>query len=234
MKLDHRLSAVARQISSATHADIGSDHATLQVALLQSGRIQHAIAIENKRLPYDNSIRALKGLSAEVRFGDGLNVLETGEADSLSICGLGAESVRDILLARPRRIPNHVVVEVCQKPGIVRRWGFEHGFHLLSDQTTPSRRPFTILSFKRAPNPLLADHAYENVDFESALTFGPFVLRREDRQFDLRLQQEEAWWRGFARLSNEASKRLGLVRKVMNDRCVSPLASSLSKNWITV
>lgn len=234
MKLDDRLSAVAQQICCSTHVDIGSDHATLQVALLKTGRIEHAIAIENKRLPYENSIRALKGLSAEVRFGDGLNMLEAGEADSLSICGLGAESVRDILLARPQRIPNRVVVEVCQKPEVVRRWGFEHGFHLVSDQTTPGRRPFTILSFKRAPNPFLADHAYENVDFESALTFGPFVLRREDRQFDLKLQKEEAWWRGFARLSNDASARLGLVRKVMNDRNVSPLVPTQSKNWKTV
>jgi len=226
-KLDHRLEAVAQQIRSATHVDIGSDHASLQVALLKTGRIQNAIAIENKRLPYDNSIRALQGFSADVRFGDGLNVLEPNEAESLSICGLGAESVRDILLAHPRRIPNFVVVEVCQKPEVVRRWAFEHGFNLVSDQTTPGRRSFTILSFKRAQESTSRDPAYDDVDLESALTFGPSVLQREDHQFDLKLQNEEAWWRGFVSLSHDASKRLRLVREVMNNRRVSPMPLTL-------
>lgn len=226
--LDVRLAAVAQQIRSSTHADIGSDHARLLVALLNYGRIERAIAIENKRRPFDNSVRALKGMCAEVRFGDGLGALEIGEADSLSICGLGAESVRDILLAHPQRIPSRVVVEVCQKPEIIRRWAFENGFHLTGEQTTPGRRSFTILSFERAPDSVPPDPAYENVDFESALIFGPFVLRRADRQFDLTLQNEEAWWRGCDRLSHDASDRLRLVRKVMNDRNVSPLAFTLN------
>ncbi len=222
-RLDVRLNAVAQQIRCATHADIGSDHASLLVALLNTGRIEHAIAIENKRRPFENSVRALEGMSAEVRLGDGLDELKLGEADSLSICGLGAESIRDILMAHPRRIPNCVVLEVCQKPEIIRRWGFEHGFNLINEQTTVGRRSFTILTFQRSSNRLARDPAYENVDFESALIFGPYILKRADRLFDMRLQNEEAWWRRKARLSPEASERLQLIRNVMDDRHVKPI-----------
>ena len=64
------------------------------------------------------------------------------------------------------------------------------------------------------------DPAYEGVDREAALLFGPFVLKREDRQFDLQLQQEEAWWRKFDQLSDESAERLKLIRRVMADRNV--------------
>jgi len=221
--LDARLAAVAKRIFCTTHADIGSDHASLLVSLLRTGRIGYAIAVENKQLPFENSVRALKGLAAEVRFGDGLDVINTQEADSLSICGMGAESIRGILLAYPKRVPERVVIEVSEKAEVIRRWGYEHGFHLASEEKTFGRRSFTILCFQRPVDSQQRDPAYENVDLDSALAFGPFVLCRKDRQFDLQLQHEEAWWRKFDRLSPEASHRLGLVRKVMDARRVRSL-----------
>ena len=225
-KLDDRLIAVAKQIRSKVHADVGSDHASLLVALLESGQIESGIAIENKQMPFENSVRALRDLSADVRFGDGLEVLKAGEADSLSICGLGSESIREILLAHPDRIPRRVVLQVFHKPQIIRRWALENGFHLLDEQVTKRKRPYTILSFCRAENSDDDDPAYEGIDLESAMLFGPFVLKRENRQFDLQLQNEEAWWRKFNHLSSESALRLGLLRKVMADRRIEPLPKS--------
>ncbi|QEG25194.1 tRNA (adenine(22)-N(1))-methyltransferase [Mariniblastus fucicola] len=222
-KLDDRLVAVADRIRSGTHADIGSDHASLLVELLVSGRIQHGIAIENKQLPFENSLRALRGLAADVRLGDGLHALQRGEAYSLSICGLGAESIRDILLACPDRIPDLVVLQIFHRPEIIRRWAVENGFHLTQETTTAGKRHYTILSFRRSHGPENSDPAYDNVDRETALLFGPFVLKREDRQFDLHLQCEEAWWRKFDQLSAETAQRLKLLRSVMADRQVAPL-----------
>ena len=223
MKLDDRLVAVADQIQSTTHVDIGSDHASLLVALLTQGDIQFGIAVENKQLPFDNSVRALRGLAAEVRFGDGLDPIVTGEAESLSICGLGAETIRDILVAYPDRIPERVVIQVFHKAELIRGWGLEHGFHLLSETVTTGKRRYTILSYRRSEDPQVGDPAYENIDRESALAFGPFVLKREDRQFDIQLQDEEAWWRKFDQLSPERALRLKLLQKVMANRQVEPL-----------
>ena len=128
--------------------------------------------------------------------------------------------MRDILLAFPDRIPEKLVLQVFHKPEIIRCWALENGFHLLEDLTTSGQRRYTIMSFRKADNPVENDPAYEGVDRESALLFGPFVLKREDRQFDLQLQQEEAWWRKFDQLSDESSERLKLIRKVMVDRNV--------------
>ena len=110
-KLDQRLIAVTRRIRSGTHADIGSDHGLLLASLLASGRINSGIAIENKRQPWENSTATLAGLAAEARLGDGLEVLKSGEADSLSICGMGAENMIAILERYPDRVPNTVVLQ---------------------------------------------------------------------------------------------------------------------------
>ena len=222
-KLDDRLLAVAEMIQSRIHADIGSDHGSLLVSLLNDGSVKYGIAIENKLQPFKNSVSALKDLSAEVRLGDGLESLEEGEADSLSICGLGAESIRDILLARPRRIPRRLVLQVFHKPEVIRGWALDNGFHLLREQVTDGRRPYTILSFRRAEDPSVDDPAYKSVDRDSALLFGPFVLQRQDRQFDQQLQAEEAWWRRFSRLSSDRSHRLKLIQRVMADREIKPI-----------
>ena len=221
VKLDDRLTAVARQIRSTTHVDIGSDHGGLLVTLLQQGRIQFGIAVENKQTPYDNSVRALRGLSAEVRFGDGLKPIEMGEASSLSICGMGAEGIRDILLAHPDRVPQRVVLQVFHKPEVIRRWALENNFHLLSDHCTHGDRSYTILSFVQTKDAV--DPAYATVNREAALLFGPFALNRQDEQFDDRLRHEEAWWRKLDRLTPSSARRLQLIRNVMDDRQLKPL-----------
>jgi len=226
-KLDERLRAVAKRIRSNTHADIGSDHGSLLVELLQTESIEHGIAVENKQRPFENSVQALTGMHADVRLGDGLAVLAKGEADSLSICGLGAESMRDILLAHPDRIPDTVVLQVFHKPEIIRRWALDAGFHLHDESSTNGRRSYTILSFTRASSALQDDPAYADVDPDSALLFGPLVLKEAlkygDPQLDLRLQSEEAWWRKFDSLSAERADRLKLVRKVMAELRISSL-----------
>ena len=222
-KLDTRLMTVAQQIRSKTHADIGSDHGGLLVWLIQSGRVEFGIAIDDKQVPFENSIRALKNLPSDVRLGDGLNALEKGEADSLSICGLGAEKISDILLAHPDRIPPRVVLQVFHKPEILRRWAMDHGFHLQNDQTTDGERAYTVLTFERPVDPAQRDPAYDGVDLESALLFGPFVLKREDRQFDHKLKNEEVWWRNHQQLSPKPAQRLKLLRSVMADRGIKPL-----------
>ena len=222
-KLDIRLLTVAQQIRSKTHADIGSDHGGLLVWLLKNAQVEFGIAIDDKQVPFENSVRALKNLPCDVRLGDGLNALQKDEADSLSICGIGAEKICDILSDHPDRIPPRVVLQVFHKPEIIRRWAMEYGFHLQNEQTTGGQRAYTVLTFERAADPSQPDPAYEGADLESALLFGPFALKREDHQFDLKLQNEEAWWRSYHRLSSKPAQRLKLLRSVMADRGIKPL-----------
>src|SRR6056297_785499 len=92
-RLDERLKIVASLIRCRVHADIGSDHGHLLKALLKSGRIEFGIAIENKTQPFLNSRKTLADCRADVRLADGLAGLQKGEADCLSLCGMGGRSM---------------------------------------------------------------------------------------------------------------------------------------------
>ena len=91
----------------------------------------------------------------------------------------------------------------------------------------PQMLRLSASSFCKAFNPSQPDPAYEGADLESALLFGPFALKREDHQFDLKLQNEEAWWRSYHRLAAQPAQRLKLLRNVMADRGIKPLLSAL-------
>lgn len=214
-RLDVRLRAVAELIRAVTHVDVGSDHGGLLVNLLRTERVRRGIAIENKRQPYKNSHAALAGLNADVRFGDGLEVLAAGEADSLSICGMGGQSIARILSEFPDRLPDFIVLQPNRRPELVRQWGLEGSFHLVDEQIARGHWPYTILSYKRAD--ASPDVAYDDVDREAALLFGPLILKRFDDDFAAQLQEEQAYLRGFEQLADESRKRLLVIERILRD-----------------
>ncbi len=212
-RLDCRLKTVARQIRCRTHADIGSDHGHLLKALLAAGRIERGIAVENKRQPYENSRVTLAGWNADVRFGDGLQPLVAGEADCISICGMGGESIEVILDAFPDRLPPLLVLQPNKRPECVRRWGLRCGFHLVDEQVAVGHWPYQVLALKRADNQ--DDPAYEGVDREAALLFGPLMIKRRETEFIDRLREEQDYLRRFDRLIDESRLRLEAIERVL-------------------
>ena len=215
-KLDQRLIAVTRQIRSGVHADIGSDHGLLLASLLGSGRIDYGIAIENKQQPWENSRTTLTGLAAEARFGDGLEALNVGEADSLSICGMGAENMIAILERYPDRIPAKLVLQPNSRAELVRQWAWDSRFWLVAEQVVRTTGKYSILSFERAPlEGELGDPAYADIDRDCGFAFGPLMLKEVNPALVADLREEELWWSQFSKLQRQAEHRLKLIQKVL-------------------
>ena len=212
-RLDERLKTVARQIRSATHADIGSDHGHLLVALIKAGRIQTGIAVENKVLPLENSRRSLCRLAADVRFGDGLDVIEAGEIDSLSICGLGGKRIVEILGKHPARVPDLVVLQPNKRADLVRRWAFESGFHLRDEICTPGPKPFVILRCGR--NSEVPDPVYQGLRLEDAWMFGPVFLKQNLSELRIQLREERRYLVQLNRLGDFNQRRLEAIERVL-------------------
>ena len=214
--LDARLNAIAKLIRSTIHVDIGSDHARLLVSLLQDKRIERGIAIENKRQPFENYRHALANFNADVRLGEGLDVLKPLEAQSLSVSGMGAETIVEILGAFPDRVPRDVVLQPNRRPEIVRRWALRNGFHIVDEQIVFDDRIYTIMSFRASPNSnnLKNDPAYKNVAREAALLFGPLLLKRADANLARQLREEENYWKRLECIAPENRKRLSIIRKL--------------------
>jgi tRNA (adenine22-N1)-methyltransferase len=211
--LDLRLKTVAKQIQANCHVDIGSDHGNLLVSLLKSGRIQAGIAIENKRQPFENSRCALIGLAGEARFADGLNGLAAGEADSLSICGMGGGSIDAILREHPERIPPKVVLQPNRDEQLVRRWAIDSGYHLVDEHIVWGHWPYAVMAFQSASG---NDPVYHDGDQEAALMFGPINLKRSTPRFIRRLNEERQYLLNLDGLSDASRYRLELIQKVLH------------------
>ena len=104
--LGPRLQTVASFVpNGANLGDIGTDHAYLPIALYETQRISKAVAIDVHEGPYQSALIAVKARHLEavidVRFGDGLMPLESGEVNVLTLAGMGGRTMLDILTARP-------------------------------------------------------------------------------------------------------------------------------------
>ena len=212
--LDLRLKTVAKQIQADCHADIGSDHGNLLVALLKTGRIKKGIAVENKQQPYENSRRALIGLDGQARLADGLDGVGIGEIDSLSVCGMGGRSIVAILQAYPDRIPTKVVLQPNRDADQVRRWAIEFGYHLVEEQVVWGQLPYPVLNYHAASG---RDPSYHDMNCEAAVLFGPINIRRREPLFVEKLIEERRYLHSLSGLNLKSRHRLKMINYVLGE-----------------
>jgi tRNA (adenine22-N1)-methyltransferase len=195
MALEPRLLAVANFISGKTHADIGSDHALLPKYLLQNHKINKAIIVEKTQQPFENALTALGGLNADIRLGNGLAALAENEVDSLSITGMGAYKIVQILQAHPKRLPAKLTLQANDNARKIRVWARQTGFHLKAETMVQGYWRYTILHFEKylgekylGETSLGYDPCYQQVPLEAALTYGPHLLREKQPLLETELE----------------------------------------------
>ncbi len=218
--LSKRLGAIAAQVKPGSRlADIGSDHALLPAHLAQSGRIAHGIAGELNKGPFEAAKRqiAAAGLGAvvEVRQGNGLDVLEQGEADTVTIAGMGGALIAEILEAGRVKGKLTGVRHLLLQPNVgetqVRVWLRRNGWLLLGEEILEEDgKIYEILSACPAHDVEGGGAAeaelyrerelagFGSVDEADWLAFGPYLLKRAEPVF------LEKWRRETAKLERVA------------------------------
>jgi tRNA (adenine22-N1)-methyltransferase len=104
MELGMRLRAIAQRVLPGRPvADLCCDHARLAAALVESGQVPHAIAVDINTAPLEAAARMLDELAirdrVSLREGDGLSVVEPGEASTVVIAGVGPTLAERLLEA---------------------------------------------------------------------------------------------------------------------------------------
>lgn len=141
IKLSDRLQIIADRVEkNKTMADIGTDHGFLPIYLIQSGKCKKVIATDISMLSLskaiENAERILKDNKVfEARKGNGLNVLDDGEADTVVIAGMGGKLIRDIMAADLKHTCsfNRFVLQPRIGQGVLRKWLCENGFRIINE-----------------------------------------------------------------------------------------------------
>lgn len=105
LTLQPRLQLLADLVPrGARLADVGTDHGYVPVYLLQSGRIQSAVATDINALPLAHARRTAEEYGVgniAFRLGPGLETVAPHECDTILIAGMGGETILEILSAAP-------------------------------------------------------------------------------------------------------------------------------------
>lgn len=140
IKLSNRLQAVARHIPAGLRvADIGTDHGYLPVYLAVNDISPQVIASDRGKGPLASAEQLVGLLSLEnqvsLRLGDGLSVLEPGEAEVICIAGMGGMAITEILTAgmAQAKAAKRLVLQPQRNVAAVRHFLVDNGFKLVAE-----------------------------------------------------------------------------------------------------
>lgn len=141
MKLSDRLQYIANLVDNCEiAADIGTDHAYLPVYLVRNGICKKVIASDVRNEP---AKKARKNIAEhgfenniEVRVGNGLEVLNKYEADTIIIAGMGAMQITRILennIGIAQNV-NNLILQPMTQHFKLRSWLQKNGFIIIDEE----------------------------------------------------------------------------------------------------
>lgn len=135
LTLTPRLQAIADRVpQGARLADIGTDHGHLPLWLLTQNRLTCAIASDLREGPLDHARDNARfhGLTDRVSFrlASGLEGIASDECDTISIAGMGGETIAAILEAAPWTADGKhtLLLQPMTMLPQLRQWLWAHGY----------------------------------------------------------------------------------------------------------
>ena len=222
--LSKRLERVAAQVpAGARLADIGSDHAYLPVALMNRGAIVAAVAGEVALTPFRAAQRTVcdngHELHIHVRLADGLAAIEPADLlDAVSICGMGGETIRDILERGKAHLSGRerLILQPNGGEQPLRVWLMDNGYRILCEELLRENRfDYEIIVAERSgPVSYSAEQLY----------FGPLQMQARSEAF-------LAKWQRLLRYKQRTLGQLAEARQALPEQKVQELAQEV--RWIT-
>lgn len=157
MSLGPRLELVASLVpEQAKLGDIGTDHAYLPIFLWENHKITQAIAVDVHEGPYQSARAAIhtRGLESwiDVRLGDGLKPIQPGEVDTLTLAGMGGNTMLEIFNDSPEvlALVHTLVVQPQGAEGKVRKTLQNSGWLLAEEHLiTEDGRIYGVMLYSR-------------------------------------------------------------------------------------
>ncbi|MDD4298565.1 MAG: class I SAM-dependent methyltransferase [Bacilli bacterium] len=176
IKLSKRLLVIASYISNhAKMVDIGCDHALLDIYLVNRYPKLKAIAVDVRPGAIDQARRNLEKFkmtgAIDLRLGDGLEVVEKDEIDTIVMSGLGCSKIVEILTKDKSKLSNvnDLIIQSNTDYYDLRKTISSFGYFIVDEQLVKENKIiYLIIHFRKG------NKKYSKRDY----LYGP-VLRRE-------------------------------------------------------
>lgn len=215
-KLSMRLETVAKYVpKDAKLADIGSDHAYLPCFLVKNLGIPYAIAGEVALGPFQSAEKNVlsEGLSEQisVRMGDGLEVIEAGEVDCITIAGMGGALIASILENGKEKLG--CVKRLVLQPNLgaisIRKWFLDNGWELIAEEILEEDGKIyeVLVAEKGDPYKPYGDKLSMN------LLLGPFLIKNKSAVFKKKWRSEINNWQRIIEQLGKAAQTPETIEK---------------------
>lgn len=139
MKLSKRLKSLAALVSSEDIvADIGCDHAYLDIYLVQNNIVPKTLACDINEKALNNGINNIKkyGLEDKIttRLSDGIEFLNE-DINTLIISGMGTSTIIKILSNKNIKQIKKLIIESNNNHFLLRTFLVNHGFYISHERT---------------------------------------------------------------------------------------------------
>jgi tRNA (adenine22-N1)-methyltransferase len=159
-------------------ADIGTDHAYTLIAACDVGVLERGFACDISKgslLKAEQNIRLFNMEDKiETRLGNGLEVLQRGEADIIVISGMGGKLIGEILFngAEIAASARHVILQPQRNVREMRMALHYYGYIITDEEIVQEKRKFyNIIICSKGREICYSDLEYE---------FGKILLKRKD------------------------------------------------------
>ncbi|UJW57471.1 tRNA (adenine-N(1))-methyltransferase [Bacillus sp. A116_S68] len=193
-KLSKRLKKVSDHVPcGAIVGDIGSDHAYLAVYLVQSGKCPFVVAGEVNQGPLASAKAHIRsnGLTDKIsaKLGNGLEVLENENVNTVVIAGMGGPLIATILEEGKERL--NLVERLILQPNVaadhIRRWLLENNWKLIDEEILEEdNHVYEILVAEKGSGLT----PYDTEDLEKQLWLGPYLLKNKNTAFEKKWKRE--------------------------------------------
>jgi len=187
--ISKRLETVASFVpQGAVLLDVGSDHAYLPIELVESGKIERAIAGEVVVGPYQSAVKNVEthGLvdRIQVRLANGLAAFEeTDQVSTITIAGMGGRLIATILEEGLDKLSsvNRLILQPNNREDELRVWLQAHGFQIVAESILEEAgKYYEIIVVETGTMNLSA----------SEVRFGPFLSQEASPVFVEKWQKE--------------------------------------------
>lgn len=154
MLLTPRLALTAAFVpEGARLADIGTDHGKLPVSLLLSGRVRTAIGSDIRPGPLGHAARNARehGVTLPLRLAPGLAGVRPDECDTITIAGMGGETIAGILQDAPwtREGAHLLILQAMTMLPTLRGWLTDNGYTIETERICREGRKFYVVTVAR-------------------------------------------------------------------------------------